>query len=579
LVSLALLVTLLNGFKPLQVDDAAYYYYASHIAEHPLDPYGFDIHWYQWPHPANHVLAPPVVLYWWAAAIRLFGERPFLWKLWLLPFQLILAVALYRLYQRFARGLERPLVVMTLLSPAILPSVNLMLDVPALALALAAVALFFAACERPHPWAAVGAGLLAGLAMETKYTAFLAPATMVLYGLVSICLTPARDLRGLTPFGIGSKRPTILLSLIAAGVAVSVFVSWEAFVTWRHGQSHFLNEVEDSARNLWEQLEFIVPLFALLGGVAPVTALLALAALGWRGRLIGAVGFLVFVGYALVALFGATITVTVDDSLIPLPHSWHAFPLHLEQIIFSSLGLVVCATLALVAWLLLRVRGGGWWQPTRSRRRLTAWFLVLWLGLELAGYVVLTPFAAVRRILGIIVVASVLAGRLASRTCRAPHGVALVWLVAAVNVLLGLAFYGVDYCDARAAREAADLTVTRIRQQDAEGAIWYVGHWGFQFYAEHAGMKPVVPDRPSHPLELGDWLVVPEERFEQQRISIDPSCLALAGTTAVRDWIPLRTVRCYYGTATGVPLEHHKGARFSVHFYRVIKSFVPMSRE
>src|SRR6516165_8430614 len=86
---LAGLFTLLNGLKPLHMDDTAYYYYAAQIAKHPLDAYGFTIFWRQRPEPAHEVLAPPLLPYWWAAAIRLFGERPFLWKLWLLPFSLL----------------------------------------------------------------------------------------------------------------------------------------------------------------------------------------------------------------------------------------------------------------------------------------------------------------------------------------------------------------------------------------------------------------------------------------------------------------------------------------------------------
>src|SRR5262249_36298561 len=142
LVSLACVFTLLNCFKPLHMDDVAYHAFASHIAEHPTDPYGFDLFWDGQVKPAFQVLAPPLLPYWLAAALHLFGDRPFLWKLWLLPFAVVLVFALHTLARRFARGLERPLVAMAVLSPALLPSFNLMLDVPALALSLGAVALF-----------------------------------------------------------------------------------------------------------------------------------------------------------------------------------------------------------------------------------------------------------------------------------------------------------------------------------------------------------------------------------------------------------------------------------------------------
>src|SRR5262245_47947200 len=157
--ALAIVLTLLNALKPLHMDDAAYYCYAAHIAEHPLSPYDFEILWHQQPCPANQVLAPPLLLYWWAAGIRLFGENPFLWKVWLLPINLVLVFALHALARRFARGIERPLVCLIVLSPSLLPGLNLMLDVPALALSLGALALFLRAVDRD----ALGTALLAGL--------------------------------------------------------------------------------------------------------------------------------------------------------------------------------------------------------------------------------------------------------------------------------------------------------------------------------------------------------------------------------------------------------------------------------
>ena len=32
--------------------------------------------------------------------------------------------------------------------------------------------------------------------------------------------------------------------------------------------------------------------------------------------------------------------------------------------------------------------------------------------------------------------------------------------------------------------------------EEGGGATWYVGHHGFQFHAERAGMRPVVPKYP-----------------------------------------------------------------------------------
>ncbi|MBY0513771.1 MAG: hypothetical protein K2P78_07645, partial [Gemmataceae bacterium] len=162
---LAAAVTLANAAKPAAVDDTAYLAFARHIAARPADPYGFDFFWYSRPEPAMGILAPPVVPYWLAAGVRLFGEHVGLLKLWLFPFAWLLAWALDGLLRRFARGTERSALPLLMLSPAVLPMVNLMLDVPALALGLAALRVFAAACDRASWRTAAAAGLLAAPAL------------------------------------------------------------------------------------------------------------------------------------------------------------------------------------------------------------------------------------------------------------------------------------------------------------------------------------------------------------------------------------------------------------------------------
>ena len=50
----------------------------------------------------------------------------------------------------------------------------------------------------------------------------------------------------------------------------------------------------------------------------------------------------------------------------------------------------------------------------------------LWLGLEVVSYRPTTTYPAARRVLGIVVVMTVLNGRLASRTCRGAARVAVL---------------------------------------------------------------------------------------------------------------------------------------------------------
>jgi hypothetical protein len=527
LCGLALLFNLLNCCKPLAVDDPAYYCYARQIAERPLDPYGFV---YAGRVPANHLLAPLVVPYWWGLGLALFGDRPFLWKLWLLPFSLLFVFALHALLRRFARGLELPLVLMTVFSPTFLPSLNLMLDVPALALSLSALAVFIRACDRRSLALAVLAGLLAGLATQTKYTGLVAPVLLLLYGRT-----------------FGRTR----LGLLAGALALLVFAGWEWRIALGYGESHFLHSLRHQSKPLWTKAQLLLPLVAFLGGLAPCLALLGLTALGAGRRVVLTLGAVFAAGYVLLAC---------------VPEEWATFVREggtgkprfvLNHLVFGSSGLLVCAVVGAVGRRLSR-RGA-----SVSARRVD-WFLLAWLGVELASYFVTSPFPAARRVMGFVVAATVLLGRLASRTCRPRRRAGLVRAVALGGVALGLCFFAVDFDNARAEKLAADQAADWARQREPGATIWYVGELGFPFYAEAAGMRRALPFAST--LRPGDWLVE-DPRFgifpmETLRDRLEP-----AADLEVFDPLPLRTIICFHGG--GTPLEHAAGPQMVIHVYRL----------
>jgi hypothetical protein len=548
LTALAVLFTLLNAVKPLLIDDSAYQAYAEHIARHPLDPYGFTMFWWQWPLPANEVLAPPVLPYWWSLAIRLFGDDPLLWKLWLFPFCLLFVGSLYQLLHRFARGLEMPLAWMTVLSPTFLPSLNLMLDVPALALSLAAIVLFIRAADGDSFVLAAVAGAMAGLAIETKYTGFLAPAAMAIYAVF---------FRKLRLWGV------------AAFVAGCLFIAWEAWIACCYGESHFLFHLRDNTSTLQHKLMLFLPILTILGGVAAPLVLLGLTAAGWSWRTVLGVGAMIGLGYALVGFVPDEFTTFTRD-----PDSGQE-RLTLNNAIFGLFGLVLFGITGGVSWQMFRAsdpqeRGTGLGPAP------VEWFLLLWLGLEIAGYFALTPFPAVRRVLGIVVVMTLLIGRLASRTCLTRERRALIHGVALAGIALGLLFYEVNRLDAEAEKRGAEQAAAWVREQQpqAGATVWYVGHWGFQYYAGREGMTPVVPD--SSCLRTGDWLVMPDDNHNQQLIVVNPRAAHAVHQIDVTDSVPLRTVVCYFGGRT--PLERHERPRLQVTIYRVEADFCPPTR-
>jgi hypothetical protein len=219
-----------------------------------------------------------------------------------------------------------------------------------------------------------------------------------------------------------------------------------------------------------------------------------------------------------------------------------------------------------------------------------AWFVYTWLVLELVGYFVLTPFQAVRRLLGVVLVATLICGRPASAAWRRQPQPVLLGVIVGFTALLGLGVYALDVLEAATAKSLAEEAARRIRERDG-GTVWYVGHWGFQFYAERAGMRPVVTwyrpgetwydeegpiPRPSPSrLRRGDWLVVPDWRLEQQKMVLPEDRLDLVWQLACADVFPLKTVMCYYGGNTA--LEHRgEPTRLEVSVYRVTRDFDPV---
>jgi hypothetical protein len=384
------------------------------------------------------------------------------------------------------------------------------------------------------------AGLLAGLAMQTKYTGGLAPAAMLLYALLW-------------------RRP--LLWALAALVAAQVFVTWETLMALLYGDSHFLLALTTAGGTLWEKPALLPFLFSQLGGLIPVALLLGLAGLGVRSRWLIAVAFLFALGAALVAGVEC-------EWYFPRDTKWPWVGAIQTDLISFSLAEVVFDLFAAAGVVIVGLAFHRLWQGDRQREVV---FLLLWLGLEVLVYLVLTPFPAVRRVLGVWLVLGLVIGRLAGETLRHRPGVVRVLLTCAIG--LAVAVFLIDLDGARTHQQAALQAARRVRELQAEdgtppGRVWYVGHWGFQFYAERAGLEPVVVATdyeqrqrgidlpPISRLRRGDWLVVPDARLIQQGVAISGTPVELVETLTLSTNLPLRTMISFYGGRTPVEPQH-----------------------
>ena len=525
IVGLAVSITALNACKPPVIDDPAFLTYARHFAEHPSQPYAFTYYG----KAANDNLVPPMLPAWLACGIPLVGSDPIALKLWLFPILLLFVASLFALLQRLAPGMARPLLVLTVFSPAILPSINVMLDVPVLAFSLSACAIYLRAVDRGSLPLAVLAGLLAGVAMETKYTAFVMPALFLLHA-----------------WHHGSWRQAI----VAAASGVAFFVGCEAWIAWAHGDSHFVLAMfaQDRRGNSFRLPRLMTAGVSLLGGLGSMLMLVGMTALGATRQSV----FLALV--AVLIGFGLIVVVPSDYSTLLRYGSTKV--LTLSNLVFVPLGLAFACVIGTTVRRLQLV------APDAAARR-TDRFLIGWLMLEIAGYLAISPFPAVRRVFGLLVASTLLVGRLASRTCGRPESQLRIAVLTVAGSLFGLAFYAVELRDALAERTAFEGAVQFVREREPQARIRFVGSWGFVHHSECEGLT-WSPNWGEY-VQPGDWLI----HDARDGMPLHPNArarLQWVGSIRVEDWLPVSTQKTFYESRT--PLIHSEKPHAVVDVYQ-----------
>jgi hypothetical protein len=527
-VAAGLLLIALNAIKPVHVDDPVYLSYGAEFVRHPLDPYAFR---FGSPYimPANNTLVPPVLPYWLGTGTLLFVDHPALLKFWLLPFGLALAWAVDFLATRVAPSLRVPLIWLCVLSPTTLPGFNFMLDVPALALGLTALAIAMRSVEQNSWGLTLLAGLVAALAIQTKYTGITSCAAILVW-----CALQGQSKRG----------------VVAVALALSLVVGWECMLAWSQGESHFLVQLRmRQGAFFWRCLHLVLPLLSLMAGLAPAVALLGLMALGWTDRCVLAAGLGMLAGFAILAIVPSQAPLLIGANGRPI-------------LTFSNL---VYFLLAAPVWYVFM---RGCLQLVRQTRgpdgpdRLVGLFLLAWLALEIGGYFALSPFPAARRVVGLLLVFTFLVGRMAHQRGISPRAAGRV---AACGAALALLIFVTDSFDAFAERAAA-LEVTRRAYPLAKSCtFWHLSWWGFSYYADREGLLPLQLNRQTP--RPGDLIALHDIRELDEAMAHHPEIgLELIDMVKVGDGFPLKAPGCKLGRT---PLESQHGERIRVLIYRV----------
>jgi hypothetical protein len=506
-LALALALTLLDAATPVTVDDPAYLRQASWWAAHPLDPLGGEALHYQTLVPAARNAAAPVAIGWLAIGVRLFGRDAVALKLWLFPFAWLLVWALDRLLQRLAPDLRAPALTLAAVSPAIVGSFHLMLDVPALALGLAALAVL-AAGDPPLRWrAAVIAGVLAGLALQTKYSAIGVVVAVGAYALLE--------------HGAGAAALT-------TGVTLAVFATIEAALYGASGTSPLLAYIAGrGARDPGGHVPLVTAkkLVLMAGSAGSALIPFGLVALGASRRQVRMALAMVVAGWLLFAAAPGGVVAWLDGLA---GGRWINF----ENVTLGWMGpvlVVVAALAALAVW-----RAGALARAT-----------VLWLLAEGAIAPFVSASASVRRVIGALVALTLLLAALARRRVeREPQRRADLGPVVACGVLLTLGSWLADRDSALAEQRALELARARVAVHGGGRMAYVADHWGaFQYQAERAGLVQVTADRA--PLVRGDWLLVPFN-VEMRGVALDLARVRLVDSVPLPHMLPLTTHRSFY---------------------------------
>ncbi len=526
---LALIICVINALKPIHIDDTVYIWIARQIVSDPFNPFGFELLWCQWPSFMDLGYIPPVMPYWLAGSLYVFGNDPILIKLSILPFILVFVFAVNLLSKRFSPSIAFPVTVFIAVSPAILPGWNIMLDLPSIAFGLMTIELFIRAVSRDSWKYVIAAGMVAALAVMTKYTALVIPGVMLLYGILN-------------------RR---LLMGIAAGLIVLGFIiSWEFFYVYQYDHTQLLwrimngNNKNGSSSNV---------LFLVSTGCITIGALLP---------------FLYAVYIPVRKLDKTFIKIIIISLIIGLGGYLAAICTNSFEIYFTVFaGLLFSIMLLGVITELILNRDRIKFNIIPANIYI---FLFGWLIMEITESLLISPFPAVRRLISITIILTFLGFRLLDRkVLPETRCIALIgcWLMVAGNIVITALYVTVDQKEADAQATLATQIIKQLRQNGVDGDVWYTGHWGFAYYAEKAGMKAVIPDESI--LKAGDWLIIPDG-VHAQRINIKDASIIYKGYIEVKDQIPLHTISAYYGGLIPIRAKLEE-SRLRCYIFRVLK--------
>jgi 4-amino-4-deoxy-L-arabinose transferase-like glycosyltransferase len=465
LLTLACLVPFAG--KAFFIDDTLFLRAARQIQKHPLDFYGFNINWFGYTSPMTMAFDnPPLTSYYIALVTTITG-----WDEWGLHFAFLLPAlaAVWGTYALAQNYCQRPLIasLVVLFTPVFLISAtSLMCDVTVLAFWVWTMVFFERGLRHNRIAAFLICGCLGGLAVWTKYTALGLIPLLSVYGLLKI------------------RRAGWW---IIAPIITFLFAGAYGWITYRlYGHNLLLsaaNFASDSRANSYNiSWEKMILGMAFLGGC--FLPALFFSPLLWSRKII----------LMMPCLLAACLLFIPRMGLL----TWHIWKQNngLNWIFFLQVAVLTIAG----AYILLLTAADLW-----RRHDAVSLLLLLWISGILVFTIRLNWVINGRSLLPAVPAIGILvARRLELRNPGFALGQfgRLLWPLFPATVI-SLVLVKTDYDLAGVHREAAKTLAARY--QGSGHTLWFLEHWGFQYYAEQLGARPLEIKSPH--LKAGDIVI------------------------------------------------------------------------
>ncbi len=457
-----LLIGLANVGKNVHIDDTLYLEVARRITTHPGDPYGGTLNWQQVPELTYNVsISPPLLSYWFAGVILVAGENIPLLHMSMIPWLLMACWALFQLGERWASaGLTTVLLVVG--GPAVVVGMNLMLDVPLLACMCMSMECLTQVESGQWPRRSLLlAALFASVGVGIKFA--------------GLAIVPVFLVAGLTKRRWGMA--------IAAVGPIATLIGWQTISRSLYGVSQidagmsFLSKLQTSL--LSQSIQRTLTMMAILGSTLPLWL-----AVPWKRR--RSVGQYLLAGLATAV--AAWLLRSTPMNRLPM-----VTPAFLVAVFLGTFSMIA------ILWPTRNWPTGGW-DP-----RL---LLTTWIASGAAVVILFGPFVAVRSFLPIHppLVIWLLGSQEPGQPRRGAVRISVMF-----TLLLSALLAWTDIRWANCYSEAAQQ-ISR-RYQDSNRSILFLGHWGWQFYAQREGFQAWDARRRSAP--AGTIVVIPVRADKQ----------------------------------------------------------------